>query len=332
VRLIKFEGHNEAAALKAEAAGAGELAAAYAQSRVRSDPAVITLRDVIVRYRGSPSGFLRLAPTTRNAWSRWLDRISDDLGDLPVKALKAKGPRRAFIAWRDGFASHPRKADYGMQVLKRVLSFGLDNELIDVNPAEGIEGIYRSNRADQIVEDHELAAILTCVPPRAALAIRLAAATGIRRGDLVRLKWSDVREDVIEFATSKSSGRTVAVVPLIDDARSVIAELKRHRDELIAADKVPSAYLLTTKHGGPWTKDAVTQAFIRGAKAAGVAGKHLHDLRGTAATKLFAMNYSADVVADILGWERDSVAAIKRRYVDRGTLVRTVVERHANAG
>ena len=53
--------------------------------------------------------------------------------------------------------------------------------------------------------------------------------------------------------------------------------------------------------------------------------KHLHDLRGTAATR-FAGIFRDDVVAEILGWEPDQVRAIKTRYVDRDRIALGWVE------
>ena len=239
--------------------------------------------------------------------------------------MKAKGVKGAFIKWRDSRAHQPRSADYGIQVLKRLLSWALYHELIDKNPAADIETLDRCNRADQIVDDEELAAVLSYLTPHAQLAIRLLAATGMRRGDLAGLRWDHLKLDVLHFPTRKSNGITWANVPLVADARAVIAELEITRKALLAANRLPSTYLLTSHLGTPWSPDGLSQAFIRAAKAAGVK-KRLNDLRGTAATRFVMANQPDERVADIMGWEPSRVRAIKKRYVDDARVMRSVAD------
>jgi integrase len=322
---MRFDGESLSAAVKAEGAGATALAAAYSVKQAR--PAKEdTVRDIVVLFKSSPSGAGRLAESTHKHWTRWLDEIIKEFGTMPVKALKAKGVRRQFTLWRDRRASTPRAADYGVQVLKRVLSWAFGEELIEKNPALGIEMIYSSNRADIIIEDTELQSILAGCTRHAAWAIRLAAATGIRRGDLVRITWDQVSEFDIGFNTSKSNFRQRATVPLLADARALIAEIRDDREQQLKEGRVPSAYVLTSHQGRPWTADGLTQAFLRAARKVGIK-KHLHDLRGTAATRFILGEFSNEEVAEILGWEVAGVGRIRKRYVDGARIARGLVER-----
>lgn len=323
--LKRFEGSTPAAASRAEHEGAAELAAAFALRRSRPEPAKLRMSDLVEAYKKAPDGLLRLRDSTRAEWSRWLDEIVREFGDMPLKALGAKGVGATFIKWRNGRASTPRAADYGVQVLRRLLAWGVKNELADHNPAEGIEGIYKASRADIIVEPGELEAIIKHVTPEAGRLFRLAAATGIRRGDLVQLKWSDVREHSIEFGTAKSGGMQRPLMPLWPEARAVIDELREERDRLIASGKIPSAFLLTTQKGTPWKEDSATQAFWRAAKDLGI-DKNLHDLRGTAVTRFVLAGLSEEVVADLVGWEPARVRQVRKRYVHRDRIALGIIE------
>lgn len=324
--LVRFDGESRAAALSAERAGATALASAYALRRARPQPARMRLRDVVMAYKTAPDGFLRLKSSTRGEWLRWLDEITAQFGDMRTEALNAKGARTVFREWRDRRAQTPRAADYGVQVLKRLLSWALEAQLVEANPAEGIRGLYRNDRADVIVEDHELTAILSHATENARHAIRLAAATGMRRGDLVRMKWSHVTDNSIIMETEKSNRRRRIIVPLLADGHAVLNELRNKRDALIALGKVLSAFVLTTKHGGAWTGDGVTQAFIRAAARAGV-DKNLHDLRGTAVTRLVLAQISDEEIAEIVGWEPTRVRGVRRYYVDRDRVALGIVQR-----
>lgn len=266
--LMRFSGANLKAAMAAERAGAHDLVRAHASLKAPQRKGT-TLRDLVQLFREVPEGLRALAPSTAREWSRWLDRIVVDLGDFPLRAISGKGVKRDFIEWRDKFASTPRQADYGIQVLRRVLSVGVEREVIEANPAEGIKQLYRSNRADVVLTDEELAAVLARVTPRARYAIRLAAATGLRRGDLVDLRWDQVYANRIELDTGKSRGRTSVIAPLAGDGAAVIEELRRERERQIADGGVPSAFVLITERGTAWRGPSLTQAFIRGGERGG---------------------------------------------------------------
>jgi integrase len=326
----KFEGATLADLERAERDGAPQLAEAYGAAR-RTEVPTDTLAGVVAAYKASPE-YGRLAGSTLKQWNRWLDRIVEDLGTFPILALKAKGARRAIIDWRNRFAATPRTADYAVQVIRRVLSWAVDNELAEKNPALGIDELYHSDRSGEIVEPDELAAVLSKVSPAVSRYIRLAAATGLRRGDLSRLKWSDLTDASIEMATGKSRGRRRIIVPLFEDARIAIAECKAvqtERDPASTKSPIASVYVLTSRLGKPWSKDGPTGGWVKAAAACRPPiTKHLHDLRGNFATLLMANGLSDEQIADMMGWsEVEDVSKIRRRYVDRDRVARGIVAR-----
>lgn len=329
--LIRFEGETLGAAHRAEADGKIQLAAAIA-APVAAAPRAAVLKSLVILYRASPE-FKKLADTTRFQWGRWLDEIVSTFGDFPLEGMKARGVRSRFKRWRDSRADKPRTADYGMQVLRRLLAFGLDEELIDVNPVADIKSIYRANRADQIVEPDELRKILENATPEAALVFRLAAETGMRRGDLTWIRWEHVYDDRLEFKTSKSGHTRHVMVPLTDAAKAVVADLRALRETFIRRGRVPSACVLISSRGSAWQSASLTQAFIRARGPSGIT-KHLHDLRGTAVTRWAVAGLANEQIADIVGWEISKVASIRKRYVDTSQIVQGVIsqlERGRNA-
>lgn len=341
-RIGKFEGVTLAAAELQESASADKIAEAYAAAR-RTDVPADTLAGLVSQYRASPE-WQGVAEATRKQWVRWLDRIVEDHGEFPVVALKAKGARKIFITWRNGFAAHPRQADYAIQVLRRVISWSMENELAEANPAMGIKELYSSDRSAEIVEAHELAAILPIVSPGMSRAFRLAAETGLRRSDLVRLKKADINATSIELATGKSRGRKRIIVPLLPAARDVLAECEaaettadptlrsratnggRGGKARPDAASTASLFVLTGEHGTQYKANSLTHAWVKAAATAGV-DKTLHDLRGTFATRLMAKGLSDEEIADIMGWDTEDVRKIRRRYVDRDKIATLIAAR-----
>lgn len=325
-KMMQFDGASLDEALKAEHEGAQALAAAYAERPKNHEPDSQTVRSLIIRYRSAPDGLQALAASTQANWRRSLDLIEAEFGSMPLRALESRQAAKRFIEWRDRFASKPRRADYHMQVLKRVLSWSVEKYLIKESPIAGAKNIYKSSRAHLIVSPEELSSILQHVTPEASIAIQLAALTAIRREDLVSLKWEHLDGNALVFATGKSGGKKRVRVPLYGQAAKIIGDLREARERSIAEGKVPTAHILLTPKGTRWKPDSLTQAFARAAKKANV-DRHLHDLRGTAITQFVAAGLSNEAIADIVGWEVSNVSNIRKHYVDPATATQMVIER-----
>jgi len=304
--------------------GSPEFHASYNEAvESRRTPEPGRFKSLVVLYKGSTE-YSKLAETTRKNWSPWLDRISDYFGELRIAQFDRPGKIRPVIRrWRNQWADKPRTADYGMQVLSRVLSYAVDPlGNIAGNPCEGIKQLYSGDRSNIIWTEADLKQLKggdtekPC-PDEIKNAIDLAAHTGLRLSDLLRLSWSHVGEDAITFATGKSRGQREALIPLHDELRSVLARIPKR-----------STTILTSHLGRPWKPDGFGTAFNRAKIRAGMNGRdlHFHDLRGTAATKFYVAGLSVRVIAEILAWSEDQVERIIRRYVARGAATRIAIE------
>ncbi|MEX4006902.1 tyrosine-type recombinase/integrase [Neoaquamicrobium sediminum] len=280
-------------------------------------------RSVVNRYKASPD-YAKLAASTKKNWARWLDRISDYFGDLSVKQFDRPEKIRPIIRrWRGQYSHQPRTADYGMQVLSRVLSFAVDPlGAIASNPCEGIKQLYSNNRAEIIWTEDDIAQLRAKAPEQVMFAVDLAAATGLRVSDLLRLSWSHIQDDAIVISTGKSRHRREAVIPLYDDLRALLERIPRR-----------STAVLTNSRKRPWTADGLNSSFAKAMDDAGLKERdlHFHDLRGTAATRFYLAGLSERVIAEIMGWEEDYVARIIRRYVDRKAALKATIRQLSEA-
>ena len=138
--------------------GSPEFMASYNEAiENRRLPEPGRFRALVTLYRASPD-FQKLADSTRRNWSPWLDRIAEYFGGLSIAQFDRPERIRPVIRrWRHGFADKPRSADYGMQVLSRVLSYAVDPlGKIAGNPCEGIKQIYSGNRSEVIWTDADI--------------------------------------------------------------------------------------------------------------------------------------------------------------------------------
>lgn len=298
--------------------GSPEFMASYNQAiEERRTPEPGRFKSLVVLYRASQD-YKTLAESTRKNWSPWLDRIAEYFGDLRIAQFDRPEKIRPVIRrWRNQWADKPRTADYGMQVLSRVLSHAVDPlGKIAGNPCEGIKQLYSGDRSEIIWTDSDIAILKKTCSPEIAFAVDLASHSGLRLSDLLRLSWSHVEENAIRFPTGKSRGRREAVIPLYDDLRGVLAKIPKR-----------SPIILTSSKRQPWTADGFGSSFNTAKHDAGLAEKdlHFHDLRGTAATKFYIAGLKIRVIAEILAWSEDQVERIIHRYVARGAAVEEAI-------
>jgi integrase len=269
-------------------------------------------RYLVVSYKGSPD-YKMLADSTRKNWGPWLDRISEYFGDLRIAQFERQEKiRPAILRWRKQWAGKPRTADYALQVMSRVLSHAVEDGRLAGNPCEGIRRAYAGDRSEIIWTDADIAQLKRTCSPEIAYAVDLAAHTGLRCGDLLRLCWSHVQEDAVIISTGKSKHRFDAIIPLYDGLKEVLARIPRR-----------STVVLTNQRGRPWK--GFNTRFTAAKKAAGISNLHFHDLRGTAATRFYVAGLSVRVIAEILAWSEDQVEKIIRRYVARGAATRSAI-------
>lgn len=175
----------------------------------RRTPEPGRFKSLVTQYKSS-SDYQNLADSTRSHWSPWLDKIADYFGPLRIAQFERPEKIRPVIRrWRNQWADRPRTADYALQVLCRVLSSAVEDGKIAGNPCEGIRHIYSGDRSERIWTDANIAQLTKgnaekLCPAEIALAVELAAHTGLRLGDLLRLSWSHVGDDAIIYATGKS--------------------------------------------------------------------------------------------------------------------------------
>jgi integrase len=303
--------------------GSPEFHASYNEAVAeRNTPEPGRFKSLVTLYKAS-GDYKNLAESTRKNWAPWLDRIADYFCNLRIAQFERPEKIRPIIRrWRNQWTDTPRTADYGMQVLSRVLSHAVDPlGKIAGNPCEGIKRLYSSDRSEIIWTDgdiKQLRAGKLNKPCSAAVmnAVDLAAHTGLREGDLLRLSWSHVGEDAITIPSSKSKGRREAIIPLYDELRDVVARIPKR-----------ATTVLTNTRRLPWTRDGFCSSFAKAKARAGLTDKdlHFHDLRGTAATNFYIAGLSIRVIAEILAWSEDQVERIIRRYVARGAATKAAI-------
>lgn len=312
----------------------GETPGALARDVARLAPAAITkyqelsqpvadrrtLHGLITRYLMAMEDNQALAPRTKTDRRKRLDVAREELGEMEIRALESRKARPYLISWRDKRSVTPKTADDLLGDLSTVLTWAADRGEILRNPLVDFPRIYKVNRSEVIWEPHHLELLLQHADDEAAQAVRLAAATGLRKGDLIKLPWTAVGENAIAWQTGKSRGRKTVIIPMTPEVRAALTHIPRR-----------GVTILASSEGTPWKAPGygLDSAVYRARQAvlehvqkthgpdakSPLEGLRFHDLRGTAATNFIRAGVEPADVAVILGWDIDRVMEIGRRYV-----------------
>jgi integrase len=325
-RILRLEGASDAI-IDREAITALP-AAIKAYQEARETPADdVFLYGLITRYLTfmQSDACAHMAERTKADRRKHLDKVREAHGQLELRALESRRARKALLDWRDSMAATPKTADDRLGALSVVLQWAVDRGDLAQNPIEEFPRIYQSNRAEVIWEPHHLETLLRHCASAEANAVRLAALTGLRMGDLIRLPWSAVGLNAIVWQTGKSRGRRTIVVPVTIELRRLLDTIPKG----VAKKGAVSLTILNSSRGRPWTESGLNTAVQRAHQAAeelaverhgpdaksGIEHLRFHDLRGTAATHFIRAGLTLEEVATIVGWTKDQVEQIALKYV-----------------
>ena len=180
------------------------------------------------------------------------------------------------------------------------------------NPVRGIERS-REEARDRVLAPSELAALGEALgraesdKPAAVAAIRFAALTGLRIGEVLAMRWEHVDAE-----------RSAVVLPRTKTGRRVHG-LPTAALELLAGLPRINGYVFTTGHGAerdaPVSYRSVQAAFSAIAGDAGLADVRLHDLRRTVMTNAARAGLGSHVLRDLLGHRTTAMADRYIRHV-----------------
>lgn len=272
-----------------------------ARRPVRANDNKAFIRGLIAAFKASPE-WERLGAASKAEYKRYLDAFEEEFGDWKVSLFERPETKTDLLDWRDEWADRPRAADYAMQSVGRLFKWARGRGLTQARPTDDVERLHTADRSDVIWSDEQIAKVVEAGSVEIGRAVLLAAETGLRMGDLLQLPWGAIGDHGIVWRTSKR-GRQ-AVIPLTPAAKTLLQSIPKK-----------SPVVLTNSRGKPWTKDGF-KTMLRKAKAdAGLTGLHFHDLRGTAATRLFIAGSPKRDIATIMGWSEAAVDALLTKYV-----------------
>jgi integrase len=269
-----------------------ELAALERKLRItKAQPG--TLGMLFAAYRASLA-FKDLAASTRDGYGRMMNLLR------PLDAMPLVEVTPQFIAGlRDRMAeTHGRRvANYIMAVTSVACEHGKEQGFLKDNPVRGVKRVRRSRgtpAANRPWTEAERRTVLEHAPVQVRVPVALAMFTGLRKGDILALTRTAIRNGKIWRRTSKT-GQEVSI-PVHTELAQLLAVAPAHDAVTIAA----------TTNGTPWTASGFNSTFIKAIgklEEKGLVGDGLtfHGLRHTVGTLLIEAGADIDTVRRWLG-------------------------------
>ena len=236
----------------------------------------------------------RYKPSTRKGVNHAIAKqLLPAFGSTPLDCIS----RNQVLDWFDAYSqSTPTAANYAFGVLRRILNFAVESGCINESPADGI----RTNRRTvltRFLSDDEVRRLHRALdeqsrkgPERRQQAdmIRLLLLTGCRKGEILKLRWSEVNEGSLALGDSKTGPRAV---PLSAAARRILEGQPRGQSDFV----FPSP----SNPDRPRARELPLWHSLR--REAGIEDVRLHDLRHSVASHAVMNGVPVPVVSRLLG-------------------------------
>lgn len=237
-----------------------------------------TLGDALDRYRIEVLP-LKRSEHTREDQGRQIERLKLVFGTMIPDSVTTQHCYQYVDARRDKQGCPvPVMASHEIKLLGHVFAKAIRWGVASVNPVRAMERESKAKRS-RYVTDAEFAAVYGLASERMRIAMDLALLTGLRRGDLLALRWDQVRADGIEVRTGKTGAGL-----LIERTAELEAVLVRARQ---LVPQVPRRFVLRTRTGQGYGVDgfsAIWQRLMARHVEAGGDRFTFHDLRRKSAS------------------------------------------------
>lgn len=250
----------------------------------------------------------------------YFDDLQIRLCDVDCAVLQTYINVKAKFGRSDGHGGlSPVSLRQHKNVLNQALKMAQRDGLIQTNPAELVVMPRATQFAGIFYTETQMKALLTAVKnERLSPIIYITALYGLRRSELLGLKWDSINFEMQTLTIRHTVVRVTKVVqkdktknassfrslPLTADALKVFTLLRKQEDtyrRIYGKNYIDNDYVFTWEDGHPYSPDYVSHTFQKLLKKYDLPHIRFHDLRHTCASMLLSEGYNLKDVQEWLG-------------------------------
>lgn len=205
------------------------------------------------------------------------------------------------------------------RVLREALNRAIKWRLLIRNPADAVEPPKPEHKDMRALTETETAKLLERArSSKAYMPVLIAVTTGMRRGELLALRWKDVdlnnaglsvrqsleqTKEGLRFKQPKTTKgrRTIALPSLLVDALRVHKAEQAKVRLMMGPGYQDHGLVYANPDGTPYPPDSLTATFRSMVRKTALVGVRFHDLRHTHATQLLLQGVHPKIVSERLG-------------------------------
>ncbi|CUW41672.1 putative phage Integrase [Magnetospirillum sp. XM-1] len=313
--------------------GSAEFLAEYqrlheaAEVKPTPKPGADTFGALVETYYVSPEFSHNLRTSTKAEYRRHIEPMRERWRNVPLIGITKKVVR----SYRDSLAAQPVKANSALRVLKTLLAFAVDTELLAANPASKIKPLKVDSDGWLPWPEAALEKFSNKSRGAARIAFFLALETGQRRADVLSMRWDALTSDGGIMVKQAKTGAELWL-PISPVLR---VELERTRKEQAARvvertkRKLQAATPLTIvarENGQPYTEDGFGTIWNREQHRVECPRLPFHGLRKNATIRLVENGHNPQQVAAITGHKTLEMIAHYGRRADQKRLAKATAQ------
>lgn len=218
---------------------------------------------------------------------------------------------------------YPYEANRVLALVSKIFELAIEWSILpenQANPAFRIKK-FKEEKRDRYVKEEEMPRLMEAIQQErnvyARSAVLLYLLTGMRKSELLGIKWEDIDFQREEIRLNDTKAGRVHYVPLSSVAKDILNKIPRDAN---------NPYVFVSSKGGNLT--TIRKPWVRIREQAGLDDVRLHDLRRTVGSWLAQSGHSLHLIGQVLNHSNESTTKVYARLQDSNS--KDALENYAN--